>query len=67
MNRRIRPARNRTGEQEPCESRPSSCTERAELVIAQYGYGRIDTPTFEETALFVRGVGEGTDLIEQET
>ncbi len=42
-------------------------TERAERVVAQYGYGRIDTPTFEETALFVRGVGEGTDLIEQET
>ena len=39
----------------------------AERVAKQYGYGRIDTPTFEETALFVRGVGEGTDLIERET
>ncbi len=42
-------------------------THLAEDVAAQYGYGRIDTPTFEETALFVRGVGEGTDLIERET
>lgn len=40
---------------------------KAEATAAQYGYGRIDTPTFEETALFVRGVGEGTDLIERET
>ncbi|MCL4545788.1 MAG: histidine--tRNA ligase [Chloroflexi bacterium] len=39
----------------------------AEDTAARFGYGRIDTPTFEETALFVRGVGEGTDLIEQET
>jgi len=36
-------------------------------VAAQFGYGRIDTPTFEETSLFVRGVGEGTDLMERET
>ena len=42
-------------------------TSRAERVAAQFGYGRIDTPTFEETSLFVRGVGEGTDLIERET
>ncbi|MCL5946957.1 MAG: histidine--tRNA ligase [Chloroflexi bacterium] len=39
----------------------------AETTAARFGYGRLDTPTFEETALFVRGVGEGTDLIEQET
>lgn len=42
-------------------------TQIAERVTRQYGYGRIDTPTFEETKLFVRGVGEGTDLIERET
>lgn len=42
-------------------------TGAAARVAAQFGYGRIDTPTFEETALFVRGVGEGTDLIERET
>jgi histidyl-tRNA synthetase len=42
-------------------------TDQAERTATQFGYGRIDTPTFEETALFVRGVGEGTDLIERET
>ncbi len=39
----------------------------ASRVAELYGYSQIDTPSFEETALFVRGVGEGTDLIEQET
>jgi histidyl-tRNA synthetase len=31
-----------------------------------YGYGRIDTPVFEATGLFTRGVGEGTDIVEKE-
>ena len=31
-----------------------------------YGYRRIVTPMFEETSLFVRGVGEGTDIVEKE-
>src|ERR1051326_2604674 len=31
-----------------------------------YGYQRIDTPTFEETPVFLRGVGEGTDIVEKE-
>ena len=31
-----------------------------------YGYQQIDTPIFEETHLFVRGVGEGTDIVEKE-
>jgi histidyl-tRNA synthetase len=37
----------------------------AELAEA-YGYSRIDTPIFEETSLFERGVGEGTDIVEKE-
>jgi len=32
-----------------------------------FGYDRIDTPTFEDAALFVRGVGETTDIVEKET
>ncbi len=32
-----------------------------------FGYDRIDTPTFEDAALFVRGVGEATDIVEKET
>jgi histidyl-tRNA synthetase len=32
----------------------------------RYGYGEIRTPTFEATELFVRGVGETTDIVEKE-
>ncbi|MFH1031384.1 MAG: histidine--tRNA ligase [Chloroflexota bacterium] len=31
-----------------------------------YGYERIDCPTFEDTGLFNRSVGEGTDIVEKE-
>lgn len=31
-----------------------------------YGYRRIGTPMFEDTSLFVRGVGEGTDIVDKE-
>ncbi len=37
-----------------------------EQVMRLYGYQRIDTPTFEETAVFLRGVGAGTDIVEKE-
>ncbi len=39
---------------------------QAEAVFQRYGYGRIDTPTFEETRLFSRGVGESTDIVRKE-
>ena len=32
----------------------------------RYGFGRLDTPTFEDSQLFVRSVGEGTDIVEKE-
>jgi len=31
-----------------------------------FGFGEIRTPILEETALFVRGVGEGTDIVSKE-
>ncbi len=31
-----------------------------------YGYERIDLPMFEDSQLFTRGVGEGTDIVEKE-
>lgn len=31
-----------------------------------FGYQRIDTPVLEEAGLFIRGVGEGTDIVEKE-
>jgi histidyl-tRNA synthetase len=30
------------------------------------GYGRIETPAFEDTELFARGVGESTDIVRKE-
>ncbi|MBI5206775.1 MAG: histidine--tRNA ligase [Candidatus Firestonebacteria bacterium] len=31
-----------------------------------YGYNEIKTPIFERTELFVRGIGEGTDIVDKE-
>ncbi|MHB8868458.1 MAG: histidine--tRNA ligase [Thermoleophilia bacterium] len=39
---------------------------RAEEIFRRYGYGRLDTPMFEETRLFARGVGESTDIVRKE-
>jgi histidyl-tRNA synthetase len=30
------------------------------------GYGRLDTPVLEDTALFARGVGESTDIVQKQ-
>lgn len=40
---------------------------RAEDVAARFGYERINTPAFENANLFVRSVGEATDIVEKET
>ena len=37
----------------------------AEL-FGRAGYGRIETPVFEDTALFARSVGEATDIVSKE-
>lgn len=34
--------------------------------LGRAGYGRIETPIFEDTALFARGVGESTDVVQKE-
>ena len=39
---------------------------KATDVAARFGFGRIDTPTFEDSNLFIRSVGEGTDIVEKE-
>jgi histidyl-tRNA synthetase len=38
----------------------------AEQVCAAYGYGRIQTPGFEETELFQRTSGVGSDIVQKE-
>ena len=40
--------------------------ETAHRVFARYGYEEIRTPLFEQTRLFVRGIGETTDIVEKE-
>jgi len=35
-------------------------------VVEVFGYQRIDVPVFEDTDLFARGVGEGTDIVDKE-
>jgi histidyl-tRNA synthetase len=40
--------------------------EQAEKVLGAAGYRRIETPTFEATEVFARGVGEATDIVQKE-
>jgi histidyl-tRNA synthetase len=39
----------------------------AEHLCALYGYGKIVTPGFEDTELFIRTSGEGSDVVQKET
>ncbi len=39
---------------------------RARLILEAAGYERIETPAFEATELFARGVGESTDIVRKE-
>ncbi len=38
----------------------------ATKLLGAAGYGRIETPTFEATELFARGVGASTDIVQKE-
>ena len=51
----------------PAEARlRERVTSTAREVFEAYGYGRVQTPTFEETEVFARGVGESTDIVRKE-
>ncbi len=39
---------------------------RARAILESAGYERIETPVFEATELFARGVGEATDIVRKE-
>jgi histidyl-tRNA synthetase len=39
---------------------------QAEKILGAAGYRRIETPAFEATELFTRGVGESTDIVQKE-
>ncbi len=42
------------------------CEGRWREVLARYGYGEIRTPIIEPAGLFMRSVGDGTDIVEKE-
>src|SRR5271170_7724663 len=51
----------------PREAAAFSRVERAAReVFARYGFGELRTPIVEEAALFQRGIGETTDVVEKE-
>src|ERR687888_1675300 len=50
-------------EQEPVRGRIRSAAQRS---LEAAGYGRIETPVFEDTELFARGVGESTDIVQKQ-
>jgi histidyl-tRNA synthetase len=41
-------------------------TQKAAAISQLYGYRQIDTPVFEDTGLFIRSVGEETDIVQKE-
>jgi histidyl-tRNA synthetase len=50
-------------EQEPVRRRIHSTARR---LLEAAGYGWIETPAFEDTDLFARGVGESTDIVQKQ-
>jgi histidyl-tRNA synthetase len=51
----------------PADAESRSVLEsRASKILGAAGYKRIETPTFEATELFARGVGEATDIVQKE-
>src|SRR3954447_4249564 len=50
-------------EQQPVRRRIGDAAGRR---LEAAGYGRMDTPGFEETDLFARGVGESTDIVQKQ-
>jgi histidyl-tRNA synthetase len=50
-------------EREPVRRRIAAVAQR---MLEAAGYGRIETPIFEDTDLFARGVGESTDIVQKQ-
>ncbi len=50
----------------PGSARWSELEARIHALAGRFGYGEIRTPVFESTDLFVRGVGDATDIVEKE-
>ncbi|MEO6033247.1 MAG: histidine--tRNA ligase, partial [Burkholderiaceae bacterium] len=50
----------------PESSRWEWFEDKVRALMARYGYANVRTPVVEPTALFVRGLGEVTDIVEKE-
>jgi histidyl-tRNA synthetase len=50
----------------PESSRWTQLEQVVRRVMARYNYREIRVPIFEQTELFARGIGEGTDLVNKE-
>jgi histidyl-tRNA synthetase len=50
-------------EQEPFRARVEQLSRQ---MLERAGYGRVDTPAFEDTELFARGVGQATDIVQKQ-
>jgi histidyl-tRNA synthetase len=51
----------------PADAVPRQAIEQtAQRILEGAGYRRIETPAFEHTELFARGVGEATDIVQKE-
>ena len=50
----------------PEAERRSVLEAQARKILGAAGYKRIETPVFESTELFARGVGEATDIVQKE-
>ncbi|MBV8371899.1 MAG: ATP phosphoribosyltransferase regulatory subunit, partial [Candidatus Eremiobacteraeota bacterium] len=50
----------------PESARWSALEARIRTLADRFGYGEIRTPVFESTDLFVRGVGDATEIVEKE-
>ena len=48
------------------QSRAQRVEDAAPGPLGRAGYGRIETPAFEDTELFARGVGGSTDIVRKE-
>lgn len=66
MGTELQPPRGTQDLVPPVSDRYTEHVARAAGLFSRYGYRRIIGPTFEDTALFARGVGEGSDIVRKE-
>ncbi len=66
MNMKFKAPRG-TNDHLPVDEHIWNCVEKTARKTAHtFGFHQIDTPMFEQTELFRRGVGEGTDVVQKE-